>query len=50
VARIEDGSQTNTRLQGRDDNSMNFVVNDVASLLIVDRIDDFVSSVFLVAI
>jgi hypothetical protein len=50
VARVEDGGQADARLQGLDDEFVDLVVDDVARASKVDRVDDFVVTVFFVAV
>jgi hypothetical protein len=47
VAAAEDGGQTHTGGGRLDDGEMDLVVDDVAVLLEVDRVDDLVGAVFL---
>jgi len=50
VARVEDGRQTNAGLKRFDNVVMDLVVDNVAVLLEVDRVDDFVVAIFLIAV
>ena len=50
MTRIENGCETDTGLQRLDHTEVNLVVNNMASLLVVDRVDDFVVSIILVAV
>jgi hypothetical protein len=50
VARVKDCSQTDTGLEGLDDVVVDLVIDNVAVLLEIDRVDDFVVTVFLVAV
>jgi hypothetical protein len=50
VARVEDGSEAHACLEGPDHDSVHFVVCDMAVLAEIDRIDDFVVAVGLVAV
>lgn len=50
VAGVEDGRETNTGQQGLHNVEVDLVVDNVAVLLMIDRVDDFVVAVILVAI
>jgi hypothetical protein len=50
VTGIKDGGQANTSLEGLDTHGVNVVVYDVAILCVVDRIDDFIIAVILIAV
>jgi len=50
MARVEDSGQSTTRREGLNHNFMHNIVNDVSILLIIDRINDFVIPITLVAI
>jgi len=50
VAAVEDGGETHACLQRLDDVMVDLIVDDVAGLLEVNRVNDLVVSVFLVAI
>lgn len=50
MARVEDGGETDTGLEGLDDVVVDFVVDDVAVGLVVEGVDDFVVAIFFVAV
>lgn len=50
MARVKDGCQTHTRLQGSHTSEVNFVVNNMSSSLVIDRIDDLVVAVVFVTV
>lgn len=50
VARIEDGCKAYARLQWAHQDSMHLVVGDVSDLAEIDRVDDLVVAVILIAI
>jgi len=50
MAGIEDGSQPHARLQRLDHNSVHLVVDNVTDLSEIDRVDDFVIPILLIAI
>jgi hypothetical protein len=50
MARVEDGSETDTLSQRLHDVVVNLVIDNVASLLVVDWVDALVVSVILVTV
>ena len=50
MARIEDGSQPDTWLQGHDHNPVHLVIDNVTDLSEIDRVDDFIIPIFLIAV
>jgi len=50
MARIEDGRQPHTRLQWLNHNSVHLVVDNVADLSKINRVDDFIIPVLFIAI
>jgi hypothetical protein len=50
MARVKNGSETNTLYQGLHDTEMNFIINDGTSFGVVNRVDAFVVSVIFIAI
>lgn len=50
MARVEDGRQTDTLLERLDHVVVNLIVNDVAVVLKVDRVDNFVVAIVFVAV
>lgn len=50
VAAVEDGRQTDTGLEWLDDVEMDLVVDNMATLLEVDRVYDLIGTVLLVAV
>lgn len=50
VARVEDGGEAHTGLQGPHHDAVHLVIGDVARLAEVDGVDDLVVAVFLVAV
>lgn len=50
VARVEDGGETHAGLEGAHHDAVHLVVGDVAGLAEVDRVDDLVVAVFLIAV
>lgn len=50
MTRVENRGETHAGPKGLDDVVMYLVVDNVAGLLMVDRVDDFVVSIVLVAV
>lgn len=50
MAAVENGGEPDARLEGAHDDGVDLVVDDVAALLEVHRVDDLVVSVILVAV
>jgi len=50
MARVEDGRQPHSGLQGLHDDMVDLVVDDVAVFFEVDGVDDFVVSILLIAV
>ena len=50
MARVEDGRQAHARLKRLDNQVVEVVIDDVALALVVDRVDDLVVAVVLVAV
>jgi hypothetical protein len=50
VARVEDGGEAHAGLQGAHHDAVHLVVGDVAVLAEVDRVDDLIIAVLLVAV
>lgn len=50
MAAVKDGSQSHTGLEGLHDGIVNLIVDDVAGLLEVNRVDDLIIAVVFIAV
>lgn len=50
MARVEDGGEANTGLEGLYHDAVHFIVDNVAGHSEVDRVDDLIVAIFLVAV
>lgn len=50
MAGVEDGSETDTRLERLDNHSVDVIIDNVSIRGMVDRVDDFIITVLFVAV